>query len=112
VVKQNARYTGNQLESFKQLYEFKIIPELTKIIHYLQKWILPLLDNGRYAEYSISIDKASIEVFKEVKAQYIQSLTFLTLNEKRAEFDHPPLPGGDVLSQSTTPPTKTDLKNI
>jgi hypothetical protein len=112
VVKQDARYTGNQLESFKQLYEFKIIPELTKIIHYLQKWILPLLDNGRYAEYSISIDKASIEVFKEVKAQYIQSLTFLTLNEKRAEFDHPPLPDGDVLSQSTLPSTKTDLKNI
>ena len=99
VVKQDARYTGNQRESLKQLYEFKIIPELTKIIHYLQKWILPLLDKGKYTEYSISIDKASIEVFKEIKAQYIQSLTFLTLNEKRAEFDYPPLPDGDSIQQ-------------
>ena len=100
VIKQDARYTGNQLESFKQLYEFKVIPELTKITHYLQKWILPLLDQGKYSEYSISIDKASIEVFKEVKTQYIQSLTVLTLNEKRVELGYEPLPDGDSIQQT------------
>lgn len=112
VIKQDARYTGNQLESFKQLYEFKLIPELTKIIHYLEKWILPLLDNGKYAEYSISIDKASIDVFKEVKAKYIQSLTVLTLNEKRVELGYPPLPDGDFVPQVSTNSIKTDSQNL
>ena len=99
IVKQDAKYVGNQRESYVQLYELKIIPELNRIIRCLEQWILPLIDSGKYKDYTLSIDKTSIDVFQEMRAQYIQSLSFLTLNEKREMFGCKPLPEGDSMQQ-------------
>lgn len=118
IIRQDAKYSGNQEETKKQWYEITLIPNLNRVLSYLEKWRLLMYAINQTGvgkkgiPCTIEVDTSKIKAFEASEATYVQSLSVLTINEKRAKLGYDPLPDGDILSQSTISPTKTDLKNI
>ena len=99
---------NNYKEAKKDLYTENIIPMAEQIAEYLNGMFKDKLGvNER-----IDFDTSKIEVLKEdrnTKMERLNNITYLTINEKRAELEYPPIENGDDILISTS---MTPLKEI
>lgn len=103
----NSKFS-NYKEAKKDLYTENIIPFAQQICEYLNRIFKDKLGNNEFIEF----DASTIEVLKEDKKEVmamLNSITYLTINEKRAELEYPPVEFGDEILLDGM---KTPLKDI
>ena len=91
----NSKFS-NYKEAKQDLYTENIIPLATQIAEYLTNILSDKLEKGEY----IDLDTSKVEVLKKNKTEImnlLNGLSYLTINEKRAELEYPAVDGGDEL---------------
>ena len=99
---------SNYKEAKKDLYTENIIPLAQQISEYLNNFLSDKLMPNEFIDF----DTAHIEVLKDDRNKKMESLnniSFLTINEKRAELEYPPVENGDDILISTS---MTSLKEM
>ena len=103
----NSKFS-NYKEAKKDLYTENILPLVEQIAEYLNNIMKDKLENNEYIDF----DTSTIGVLKEdrkEKMAMLNNLSYLTINEKRAELEYPPVENGDDILISTS---MTPLKEI
>lgn len=88
---------NNYAEARLAFYEETIIPLMDSIRDEFNSWLVPMFGDSLCLEY----DKDSIDALVEKRDQKytsLQSVSFLTANEKREAVGYAPIPGLDVLN--------------
>lgn len=91
----NSKFS-NYKEAKKDLYTENIIPIAQQIAEHLNNIFADKLEVNEYIDF----DTSDIEVLKEdknVKMERLNNISYLTINEKRAELEYPPLENGDIV---------------
>ena len=102
------RKFSNYKEAKKDLYTENILPLVEQIAEYLNNIMKDKLESNEYIDF----DTSTIGVLKEdrkEKMAMLNNLSYLTINEKRAELEYPPVENGDDILISTS---MTPLKEI
>ena len=99
----NSKFS-NYKEAKQDLYTENILPLATQIAKHLTTILGDKLEKGEY----IDIDSSKVEVLKKNKTEImnlLNGLSYLTINEKRAELEYPAVEGGDeiLISGIVTP---------
>lgn len=99
----NSKFS-NYKEAKQDLYTENILPLATQIAKHLTTILSDKLEKGEY----IDIDSSKVEVLKKNKTEImnlLNGLSYLTINEKRAELEYPAVEGGDeiLISGIVTP---------
>ena len=103
----NSKFS-NYKEAKKDLYTENIIPIAQQIAEHLNNIFADKLEANEYIDF----DTSNIEVLKEdknVKMERLNNISYLTINEKRAELEYPPVENGDDILINTG---TTSLKEI
>lgn len=103
----NSKFS-NYKEAKKDLYTENIIPIAQQIAEHLNNIFADKLEANEYIDF----DTSDIEVLKEdknVKMERLNNISYLTINEKRAELEYPPVENGDDILINTG---TTSLKEI
>ena len=103
----NSKFS-NYKEAKKDLYTENILPLVEQIAEYLNNIMKDKLESNEYIDF----DTSTIGVLKEdrkEKMAMLNNLSYLTINEKRAELEYPPVENGDDILISTS---MTPLKEI
>ena len=103
----NSKFS-NYKEAKKDLYTENIIPMAEQIAEHLNGIFKDKLTSNEFIDF----DTSKIEVLKEdrnTKMERLNNITYLTINEKRAELEYPPIENGDDILISTS---MTPLKEI
>lgn len=91
----NSKFS-NYKEAKKDLYTENIIPMAQQIAEYLTQIFKDKLGANEYIDF----DTRNIEVLKQDKNEImamLNSIQFLTINEKRAELEYPAVENGDEI---------------
>lgn len=91
----NSKFS-NYKEAKKDLYTENIIPIAQQIAEHLNNIFADKLEVNEYIDF----DTSDIEVLKEdknVKMERLNNISYLTINEKRAELEYPPVENGDIV---------------
>nr|DAN18395.1 MAG TPA: portal protein [Caudoviricetes sp.] len=91
----NSKFS-NYKEAKKDLYTENIIPIAQQIAEHLNNIFADKLEANEYIDF----DTSDIEVLKEdknVKMERLNNISYLTINEKRAELEYPPVENGDIV---------------
>lgn len=91
----NSKFS-NYKEAKKDLYTENIIPMAQQIAEYLTQIFKDKLGANEYIDF----DTSKIEVLKQDKNEImtmLNSINFLTINEKRAELEYPAVENGDEI---------------
>lgn len=103
----NSKFS-NYKEAKKDLYTENILPLVEQIAEYLNNIMKDKLESNEYIDF----DTSTIGVLKEdrkEKMAMLNNLSYLTINEKRAELEYPPVENGDDILISTS---MTSLKEM
>ena len=87
---------SNYQEANRAFWRQTILPLLCKIAASLENWLQTLYGD----ELNIQFDETAIIALsaeKDARLQRLVAADFLTINEKRAALDYPPIEGGDQL---------------
>ena len=96
----NSKFS-NYKEAKKDLYTENILPLVEQIAEYLNNIMKDKLESNEYIDF----DTSTIGVLKEdrkEKMAMLNNLSYLTINEKRAELEYPPIENGDDVLYTKT----------
>ena len=107
----NSKFS-NYKEAKKDLYTENIIPMAEQIAEHLNGIFKDKLGPNE----RIDFDTSKIEVLKEdrnTKMERLNNISYLTINEKRAELEYPPVENGDdILINTGMAPLKEIYENV
>ena len=107
----NSKFS-NYKEAKQDLYTENIIPMAQQIAEHLNIFFKDKLESNEYIDF----DTSAVEVLKKNKAEImnlLNGLSYLTINEKRAELEYPPVENGDdILINTGTTPLKEIYENV
>lgn len=85
---------SNLVEARLALWEQTVLPTLDNIINNFNRWLVPMFSQN----LQLSYNKDAIEVLtlkREKLWRYVESASFMTINEKREAFGLYPIEGGN-----------------
>jgi HK97 family phage portal protein len=100
--------TNNKFSNYKEakrdLYTENIIPFAQQISEYLNNFLSDKLMPNEFIDFDTAHIKA-LEDDRNKKMESLNNISFLTINEKRAELEYPAIEGGDeiLISGIVTP---------
>lgn len=90
---------SNLVEARIALWEQTVLPLLSDLLTHLNNWLAPLF--ARDLEITYNKDAVEILMHKREKLwQYIEKISFMTINEKRQVFGLSPIDGGNKLDNN------------
>lgn len=96
---------SNLKEARLALWEQTIVPMVDNVVEKINEWLVPMFDESLELKYDLENISALAER-KEAMWSRIENCSFMTINEKREQFNLPPVKNGDKFIQ---PKSSSDL---
>jgi HK97 family phage portal protein len=91
---------SNYQEARLHLWEDTLLPILDFFVDHLNRWLIPFFKGNFFLSYNKD-DIHALIPRREKLWDRVSRISCLTINEKRKILGYEPLPGGDILAQSS-----------